>query len=222
MGPVAVAIVGSVQSFEKLAQGDWEDYDSEKLFSWRTVESAKGYRIAFLGCRICFWGDIGGNLVRALQELNGVKCVVYVGKVGSLHAKLSPNQWLATGCESYVDNKLVVWKNPLEHLVRSSRIVVSGVHCSLGSVLDEDEEWLREAQKRCDFVDPEIGHMAKVSLEGGTQFGYLHIISDNLAKEYEQDLSNERLDPVRDARKELLAEVEDVLGRFLDEWLPPT
>ena len=219
MGPVDVAIVGYVQ-FETLAQGPWEGGDSNELFAWRIVESPKGYRVAFLGCRICFWGDIGGNVVRALQILNHAKCVLYVGKLGSLRAEHSPNRWLATGCQSFVHNRLVTWKNPLEYLVRDSPSIVRGVHCSLGSVLDETKEWLREAQEECDFVDPEIGQMAKASLEGGTEFGYLHIVSDNLAGKYIHDLSNERLGAVLDSRRTLLGEVEDILRRFLDQWSP--
>ena len=221
MGQVDVAIVGYVNAFEKLAPGDWVDNDDNKLFSWKTVETRKGYRVAFLGCRICFWGDIGGHLVRVLQELNGVKCVIYVGKVGSLRAEHPPNQRLATGCQSYVNGEPVTWKSPLEDLVQDSASVVRGVHCSSGSVLDETEDWLRGARDRCDFVDPEIGKMAQASLAGGTQFGYLHIISDNLARKYEHDLSNERLDVVRDGRRKLLGEVEEVLGRFIDGWVPP-
>ena len=87
-------------------------------------------------------------------------------------------------------------------------------------MLDETKEWLREMQQKCDFVDPEIGQMAKASLDGGTEFGYLHIISDNLARKYTHDLSNERLEAVLDGRKRLLGEVEHVLGRFLDQWSP--
>ena len=221
MGQVDVAIVGYVNAFEKLAPGDWVDNDDDKLFSWKIVETREGYRVAFLGCRICFWGDIGGNVVQVLQELNGVKCVIYVGKVGSLRAEHPPNQRLATGCESYVNGEQVTWKSPLEELVKDSASVVRGVHCSFGSVLDETQDWLRATRDRCDFVDPEIGKMAQASLQGGTQFGYLHIISDNLAQKYEHDLSNERLDAVRDSRRKLLGEIEEILGRFIDGWAPP-
>ena len=203
MGPVDLVIVGYVHGLSGLAQGSWEGDDSNELFAWRKVLSRQGYRVAFLGCRICFWGDIGGNVIRALQKLNGAKCVLYIGKLGSLRAEHSPNQWLATGCQSFVHDRLVTWTNPLEYLVHSSPTVVHGVHCSLGSVLDETKDWLRETERKCDFVDPEIGEMAKASLNGGTEFGYLHIISDNLARKYAHDLSNERLGSVLEDRKRL-------------------
>ena len=159
-------------------------------------------------------------MVRALQRLNGARCVLYVGKLGSLRADHVPNHWLATGSQSVVRNELVTWANPLEPQLERSPSVAFGVHCTLGSVLDETKDWLLAAEKRYDFVDPEIGHMAKASLEGGTEFGYLHIISDNLARKYIHDLSNERLTDVLQDRKRLVSEIQDILGRFFDHWSP--
>ncbi len=54
-------------------------------------------------------------------------------------------------------------------------------------------------------------------MDGGTEFGYLHIISDNLVGKYSHDLSNERVTAVLVGRKRSLSEVEDVLSRFLDQ-----
>ena len=59
--------------------------------------------------------------------------------------------------------------------------------------------------------------MAKASLDGGTEFGYLHIIFDNLTVKYKHDLSIERLKAVLDGRKRLMGEVEDVLRHFFDQ-----
>ena len=220
MGSVDLVIVGYVDGLERWTQGPWEESDNGDLFSWKTINSKQGYRIAFLGCRICFWGDIGGNLVRTLQNLNGAKCVVYIGKLGSLCPQHVPNHTLATGCQSYVHGDLIRWENRLEAHLQHAPSVVRGIHCSLGSVLNETKDWLASTKKKCDFVDPEIGHMAKASLEGGTQFGYLHIISDNLARKYDRDLSNERRDDVIQGRKRLMVEVQDVLGQFIDQWSP--
>lgn len=85
-------------------------------------------------------------------------------------------------------------------------------------MLDETKDWLLATEKQYDFVDPEIGHMAKASLEGGTEFGYLHIISDNLARKYLHHLSNKRLTDVLIGRKGLVSKIQDVLGRLLDQW----
>ena len=196
MGGVDIVIVGYVHGLEHWTQGPWEGSNSNKLFSWKKIMTPRGYRAAFLGCRVSFWGDIAGNIVRAFQELNGEKCVLYVGKSGGLRSEHVPNHWPATGCQSVVHSELVIWANPLEsHLQHSSRVAY-GVHCTLGLVLDETKEWLLAARRQYDFVDPEIGHMAKASLEGGTEFGYLHIISRNLVRKYTHDLSNERLTDV--------------------------
>ena len=220
MGAADIVVVGYIDHLERWTEVPLEGNSSSDLFSWKMIFSRRGYRIALLGCRICFWGDIGGNVVRALQRLNGAKCVLYVGKLGSLRADHVPNNRLATGCQSLVRNELVTWKNPLEPHAERSPTVAFGVHCSQGSVLDETKEWLAAAEQRYDFVDPEIGHMAKASLDGDTEFGYLHIISDNLARKYMHDLSNERLTDVVQDRKRLFSEIQDILGHFFDHWSP--
>ncbi len=107
MGAVDIVVVGYVYGLKRWTRGPWEGSSSDKLFSWKTTTSKRGYRIAFLGCRVSFWGDVAGNMVRALQMLNGARCVLYVGKLGSLRAEHVPNQWLATGCQSVVRNELV-------------------------------------------------------------------------------------------------------------------
>lgn len=227
MGAVDIVVVGYVQALERWTKGAWEG-DHDGLFSWKKSLTRRGHRLAFLGCRSSFWGDIAGNMVRALQSLNGVKCVLYVGKLGSLRADHVPNRLLATGSRSVVrDGEVVEWVNPFAEMLGRRRrrgeggvVVVDGRHCTLGSVLDETKEWLRNAEERFDFVDPEIGHMAKASVEGGTEFGYLHIISDNLARKYAFDLSNERLRDVVGDRKRLVGQIEEILSGFFDEWEP--
>lgn len=220
MGAVDIVVVGYVHGLERWTRGSWEGSSSDRIFSWQKTTTQRGYRVAFLGCRVSFWGDVAGNMVRALQRLNGARCVLYVGKLGSLRAEHVPNHWLATGCQSVVRNESVAWVNPLELQLEHSPSVAYGVHYSLGSVLDETKDWLLAAEKQYDFVDPEIGHMAKASLEGGTEFGYLHIISDNLARKYIHDLSNERRTDVLQDRKRLVSEIQDILGRFFDHWSP--
>jgi hypothetical protein len=65
------------------------------------------------------------------------------------------------------------------------------------------------------FVDPELGCMALAAQECGVGFGYLHLISDNVAAKYSQDLSNERESGVLVGRDILYAEVNRVLGEYL-------
>ena len=218
LGAVDIVVLGYVQGLQSWSQSDWEDVDDGNLFSWKTAITARGHRVAFLGCRICFWGDIGGNLVRTLRRLNGAKCVLYVGKLGSLRPDHIPNRTLATGSRSFVRGEPIKWQNPLEPYLQHAASVVTGVHSCLPSVLYETHDWLVSNQDHVDFVDPEIGQMAKASLEVGCQFGYLHIISDNLARKYDRDLSNERLADVRRNRDKLLSEIQAVLEPFFNGW----
>ena len=221
LGAVDIVVLGYVEGLQSWSKSAWEDVNDGNLFSWKTAITAQGHRVAFLGCRICFWGDIGGNLVRTLQRLNGAKCVLYVGKLGSLRPEHIPNRTLATGNQSFVGGEPIIWQNPLEPYLQHAASVVIGVHMCLASVLYETHGWLLANQHRVDFVDPEIGQMAKASLDVGCQFGYLHIISDNLARKYDRDLSNERLADVRRDRDGLLAEIQAVLEPFFNEWTLP-
>ena len=60
--------------------------------------------------------------------------------------------------------------------------------------------------------------MAQASLEGGTRFGYLHIVSDNLARRFKYDLSNERVQEVLEDRVRLVDEVQRILDKFFKSW----
>lgn len=94
LGPVDVVVVGHVPGLGRWTYGQWEAADSNELFSWKTFMSRRGYRVAFLGCRISFWGDIAGNLVRTLRTLNGARCVLFVGKLGGLNPITHPTTGL--------------------------------------------------------------------------------------------------------------------------------
>ena len=163
------------------------------------------------------------NLPPVVREVQRLKCIFYLGKLGTLCPEHIPNQTLATGGQSLISSRslTVTWSNPLTpylHHAPSSRV---GIHYSMPSVLDETKEWLASAEKEYDFVDPEIGQMAKAAEEGRAEYGYLHIVSDNLVK-YERDLSNERCGDMVRGRKRLMGEIQDILGAFFDEWAPKT
>jgi pantothenate kinase type III len=49
--------------------------------------------------------------------------------------------------------------------------------------------------------------MAQAAVRSGVVFGYLHIISDNVAEKYEEDLSNERLASALAYRSKLFGDV---------------
>ena len=55
MGKVDIANLGYVYGLNRwTADGEWEDDNVNPLFSWKKMLSKQG-------CRICYWGDIGGN-----------------------------------------------------------------------------------------------------------------------------------------------------------------
>jgi hypothetical protein len=219
LGPVDVVVLGYVHGLAGLtAFGPWKYGDAkDELFAWKTRRLSSGATVAFLGCRVSFWGDIAGALVRALQQLSQVRTVLYIGKLGSLKPEYVPNQFLATGDTTSVYGASLTWDNPLlEYLPPKGEdpSIVHGRHTTLPSVLDETHDWLAAQHPSFDWVDPEIGHMALASVAGATEFGYLHIVSDNLAKKYLHDLSNERLHQVIKDRKNIVAKIEAALERF--------
>ena len=218
LGRIEIAVLGYVQGLPLFTSASWTGGEDE-LFSWQIGNLPNGGRVAFIGCRVSFWGDIAGNVVRALQQLSQVKCVLYVGKLGTLRPELSPNTLLATGNSSFVHGELLTWQNPLEPFFRASPTIRHGRHYTLPSVLDETKDWLAERSGDTDWVDPEIGHMAKASLDGNTKFGFLHIISDSLARKYKHDLSSERVEEVLQNRENIVGEIQRVLQELFEAGL---
>jgi hypothetical protein len=217
MGPVDVVVLGYVHHFDRILKGSWEDGNGEKnqIFAWQKFTSSDDRTVSFLGCMVSFWGDISGRLVSALQKLNKVNCVLYVGKAGSLRPEYPPNRWIATGDRSWIDGQLIIWDDVLKHETDKFPTIVKGTHVTVSSPLEESNAWFESWSNRAEWVDCEVGHMAKASKKGGTSFGYLHIISDTLADSYPYDLSNERLGEVVQSRKGLFKEIQNALESFL-------
>lgn len=185
---------------------------------WQWIIKTFGTRkVAFLGFRPAFWGDISGEVVHWLATNFRIEEVIYLGKLGALKPEIAPNQWLATGGRSLVNRRWVKWQDTLEPAIsRCGRgAVIFGSHVTLGSVLHETKKWHAEMIKTVDFVDPEIGMMAQAAVRSGIKYNYLHIITDNLGKKYDEDLSNERKEKVLKRRARLYNIVEDVLEAHL-------
>ena len=220
MGHIDIVVVGYVHHLNSFITGAWEGGGSaeNELFAWQKLRRLDGRSIALLGCVVSFWGDISGHLVRALQRLNKVKCVLYIGKAGSLRAKYAPNHWLATGNCSFLEGRRVSWENILGPYLKLSSVAVEGSHVTVPSSLVETRSWLEKWQPECDWVDCEAGHMAQASNEGRTSFAYLHVLSDNVARHYPHDLSNERLQEVILDRRKLFIEVQKILDAYFKQW----
>lgn len=211
---VHTVVLGLVHRLERLTgPADWQ---GDGCFGW-VLRRFNGRNVAFVGFRPSFWGDIAGEIVHYLGSRLGVREVLYFGKLGSVKKNVRPNTWLATGTQSRVRNQIVEWENVLDTSVNglAGNYTLAGNHITLGSVLHETKDWLATLPESVDFVDPEVGMMAQAAVKTGIRFGYLHIISDNVAEKYEEDLSNERMRGVLSRRSKLYDVVQDVLGHYL-------
>ncbi|UKZ83831.1 hypothetical protein TrVFT333_011644 [Trichoderma virens FT-333] len=213
-GGIDTVVLGMVHRLERLTGP--VDWAGDGCFAW-AVRQFNGRKVAFLGFRPAFWGDISGEVVHYLASQCGVREVLYLGKLGSVKKGITPNTWLATGGLSYVRGQAVEWENALGNSVArlAPACTLTGNHITLGSVLHETRNWLAALPSSVDFVDPEVGMMGQAAVRSGIRFGYLHIISDNLAEKYKEDLSNERMRSVLTGRSKLYEVVQDVLGHHL-------
>ena len=172
-----------------------------------------GRRVVFLGFLHSIWGDVAGRVVARLAEL-GARDVVYVGKVGALAPEIEPNTMLATGNESLVGGSVVAWEDFFGGFAAGQPGVHTGVHVTSPSILLEDRDWLTTHAEHA-FVDPEIGPMGVAAHHAGVRFGYLHVISNNLARHYPADLSNERHGDVVRRRAVLVGQIRDIIANCL-------
>lgn len=216
MGQVTTVIIGYVHRFEDLFRVPWEGGDDRErdLFAWK-IKHHDSDSVALLGCTASFWGDSAGHLVQASQIMNRVKTVLYVSKAGTFCSEYTPNEILATGNSTLMDGKVLRWENVLQKHCQISSMLYQGSHITVQSPLMEDKVWLNRWQSEYKWVDCEIGYLAQASIDGGTSFGYIHIISDNVAREFRYDLSNERLPAVIRAREPLLQEAKEILRAYL-------
>ncbi|MFJ2218364.1 hypothetical protein ACIQVO_39975 [Streptomyces sp. NPDC101062] len=169
-----------------------------------------GRRVVYLGFSHSIWGDVAGRVVARLAAL-GARDVVYVGKVGALSPGVEPNTWLATGHRSLVGGALVTWDDFFGEFAANAPGVHSGLHVTSPSILLENRKWLAEHAEYA-FVDPEIGPMGMAAHRAGIRFGYLHVISNNLARHYPADLSNERHGDVVRRRAVLVDRIRSVIA----------
>ena len=181
-------------------------------YAWQRTH-IHGRRVVYLGFLHSIWGDVAGRVVARLAEL-GAGDVVYVGKVGALNPDVEPNTRLATGNTSLVDGAIVTWTDFFGDFASAQPGVHTGVHVTSPSILLENRDWLTEHAEH-DFVDPEIGPMGTAAHRAEIGFGYLHVISNNLARHYPADLSNERHNEVIQRRIVLIRRIRNFIASRL-------
>lgn len=199
-------IMGYVEGIQRIS--DDAMWHGAGNFLWKRVHLSTNDGI-LLGCKHTYWGEIAGRIVNYLA-MNGVKRVIYSGKLGTLNPRLVPNMTIATGNSSILPNGTTVrWNNIFENIVDGQ--VYNGVHITVPSVLQETKKWLNDYKGDVDFVDPEIGHMALAAYNTQIQFSYFHIISDNLSTKFDSDLSNERKPDVIKNREGLCLKIGEAI-----------
>lgn len=206
-----VAIIG--WGLESIIGEKTIEWKGDGAFSWY-IKKYGDKTAVFIGGRHSYWGDIGGKIVTLLAK-KGFKQVIYIGKVGGMNLQGIPNQTLATGNSSFVDGEIIHWQN-LFDFAKGQEDVVFGDHYTIPSVLNETCEWLNRNSSYA-FVDNEIGFMAKAALSKSIQFSYLHIISDNLHRGYEEDLANERSEQSKAHRLALLERIKFLIENALQQ-----
>ncbi|KAI1118596.1 hypothetical protein F5Y14DRAFT_399003 [Nemania sp. NC0429] len=219
IGHVDLAIIGSVNNLTGLAglTDDWQGADGseDSMFRWQTMVSSRGQTAALIGCLEQLWGETGEHLLRALFTYLNVKCVIYTAKCGSVSKEYTANEWIATGSQAILEGEVIQWPNPLDGVLDVSRRVARGSIVTVPTPLCETQEWLSEWSPKVSWVDCEVGFMAKAAVDLGVEFGYLHVVSDNLCQNAGDNLSNEDSDVVSGKRKVLYDEICKILDALL-------
>jgi len=195
-------ILGTVEELYSITNSKWIGEGPFKM-------SKKG-NIALVGCEFSFWGDISKYVAKNIIQ-KGANKILYVGKLGTMNPEIEPNVSLASGNISTIEGNELAWNSFLSFDENEIDNLYIGSHITLASVMQETNSWLIK-NKQYDFVDPEIGQMAKGTISAKGSFGYLHIISDNLAKKYDEDLSNERKKEIKEKRTKANAVVIELIN----------
>jgi hypothetical protein len=212
-----VVILGYVEQMVGLMDGQWKTRPSHEdtILRWHQTLASDGKKVVFLGCMVSFWGDISVQLIRALQS-RGTQCIIYAGKTGALVVDAVPNMHLATGSESFVGARTVSWNNVLYDETRLSAVTLEGAHTTTPTPLLDTKSWVsKELARGAHWVDCEVGLMAEICNSLNINFGYLHIVSDNVAVQYEDGIWNESCASVQEGRSLLYLTMSRILAAFL-------
>lgn len=179
---VDIITLGYVEIFTDLV--DWRGNDFVKY----QVKTYGHTKVAFVGVAFSYWGDISEALVRALAKYTD--SFIYFGKLGSMLPDVVPNKYLATGNFSFIQDLNAGFEFESPFNSQDFQQVIFGDHITLSSPVKETKAWVEE-NLQFQFVDTEIGLMAKACADTGKQFSYLHLISNSLVFDFEENLSFE-------------------------------
>ena len=179
---IDVVVLGYVEAF--VNKDSWEGNNFVKY----QIKHYGLTTVAYVGVAFSYWGDISYFVVKELSKYTD--SFIYFGKLGSMLPEAVPNKHLATGKLSYIEetNETFEFESPFNF--QDFNEVLVGNHVTLSSPVKETKSWV-EDNSQYHFVDPEIGWMAKACADNGKQFSYLHLISDSLVFDFEENLSFE-------------------------------
>ena len=195
--------------------------DEGKQFSWHKYHTPNGTSVAYLGCAHALWGQCVSELMNTLRNLCSVQRLLYVGKAGSLNETIASNEYLATGNVCDVDASLEEHFKTVttqSSTLFSSDSVQRGDLVSVASPLCEDEAWYEKNRKKYRWVDCETAYIARALHFSGVDFAYLHVVSDNLGKQYSENLANEDDEVVQDKRTKLFEEIDRHIEEYVQDY----
>lgn len=191
--------------------------------------------VCALGVRFSFWGCTSGRLAAACQAI-GAREVVYAGKLGCLSTPadvyrrlFAPSSFLHLGKAAAL---LHGPGAPPNGLLTAFPELDTGVHVSVGTVLEEDIHQRAVADAfGAVTIDNEIAQMAHAVARSATPdrtsaFSALHFATDYLHRREEHatpdvfNLTNHRRSDALLRKRAMLAEMAGRLGRYFDRDLP--
>lgn len=213
LGHVDTVVIGYVDSLDDYQDGKWQtgSVDHTHLFSWKRFRAKDGTTIVLLGCMFSFWGDISVQLIKALSQ-HGLSSLIYAGKAAALRAKDRPGEIIVTGGESTINASMVTWDNIIRDAASLLPTVREGRHITIPSPLVADLQWTTQSDTLgAEWVDCEVGLMARECNSRRIGFAYLHIVSDNLSQVGSWGLWNERSPTVQEHRAVLFRDMSKTL-----------
>lgn len=206
-----IIIFGNVDKIN-LFEGSFEGNGD---FLWKKG-LINGKETLLLGCQFSIWGNAAYHFIKSLRGHIQFSTFIYIGKLGTFDPKLHPNEYIASGGSSEINHEQIVWNNIFKQHASSADRLILGNHVTYASVMDETNLEIAKLKDKFKFIDPEIGHMAKACQETSTQFGYLHVVTDNLARKYDEDLSNERKVEIIHKRTQLFNLISEILLKYIN------
>lgn len=188
-------------------EGIWQE-TGDFTFSQQMLGTVK---VTYLLCHHTFWGDILSRITRYLVSL-GHKRVLFTAKVAGIRPDLIPNYHLATGDTTVLDNRVWQWNNIFKDIKHPQ--LAFGTHLNSANTIMETKA-LHRFIKPYDFLDSEIGFFIQGS-EDAEERSYLHFISNNLSKEHDENLSNERNPEIIKKRNNLAPIIRSLIQQAIN------